>query len=36
MEAIKAVFRSWDNPERMYTAGIMTSPILGERLSTCR
>ena len=37
MEAVKAVFRvPGTTPERMYTAGIMTSPILGERLSTCR
>ena len=34
--AVKAVFRSWDNPERTYTAATMISPIPGEPLSTYR
>lgn len=35
MGAIKAVFRSWDNPAPTYTAGTTTSPIPGAPPSTC-
>ena len=36
MGAVKAVFRSWDNPEPMYTAVIMIFRIHGELLSMYR